>query len=287
MRQNRNIIGDWWLALIAALQFLTRLPLSTKLPNAPAIFRRSVVFFPVAGLLVGVVVAGIGYGLSFILPAYVNAPLLLIIWVLLTGGLHMDGLMDTADGLLSHRSRERMLEIMKDSHVGAMGVIVGILTLLLKLMLLIALFGEAGAATAADSARDTGIDIERLLVLAVIPIWSRAFMVMAIAGWPYAREGHGMGNLFRSVRGRHAISAGLLSALLSLGVFLLFVIAGASFTMVLAWIGCIALLTYIGGSWMASAISRKLGGLTGDVYGALNELLEVMLLLAAVVYFLM
>lgn len=110
-------------AFIAALQFLTRLPIPVQVADDPGVFRRSTVFYPAAGLVIGGMVAGIGYGASFVFPAPVNAALLLCIWVLLTGGLHLDGLMDTADGLLSHRSRERMLEIMKDSRVGAMGVI--------------------------------------------------------------------------------------------------------------------------------------------------------------------
>ena len=70
------------------------------------------------------------------LPTMPAAVLLLAIWVVLTGGLHLDGLMDTADGILSHRPREQMLEIMKDSRVGAMGVIVCVLHLLLKFSLL-------------------------------------------------------------------------------------------------------------------------------------------------------
>lgn len=257
------------MALIAALQFLTRLPISARMPNGQKLFRRSTVFFPLAGFVIGLIVAGIGFGLGFLFPFYVNAALLLAVWVLLTGGLHVDGLMDTADGLLSHRSRERMLEIMKDSRVGAMGVLACVLYVLLKAALLAALLNDAG--------------LERFLALALIPVWSRSFMVMAIAGWPYARESGGLGALYRSVRGRHAAAAFLLAAGMTLALFALLPGSGLPLEP-LAWLGSFALGTYAAGCWIAAAISRKLGGLTGDVYGALNELLELILLLVAVGY---
>ena len=95
------------------------------------------------------------------------------------------GLMDTADGILSHRPREQMLEIMKDSRVGAMGVIVCVLHLLLKFSLLYTLLdtehvGERGSL---------------LVLLAIVPIWSRWFMVAAIKNWPYARPRFGVRQL--------------------------------------------------------------------------------------------
>ena len=131
--------------LIAALQFLTRLPLPVQLPDSDAVFRRSTVFYPAAGLLIGLLTAGSAWGFSYLFPFYINAALVLILWVFLSGGLHLDGLMDTADGLLSHRSRERMLEIMKDSRVGAMGVVAGVLSALLRVSLLAYLLGRDGA----------------------------------------------------------------------------------------------------------------------------------------------
>lgn len=261
--------GEWRLAWLAAFQFLTRLPISISLPPSLTLFRRSTVFFPLVGLVIGAMIAGAGYGLGFILPFYVNAVLVLVLWLLISGGLHLDGLMDTADGLLSHRSRERMLEIMKDSHVGAMGVMACVLYLLLKAVLLAALLAEGG--------------LERFFLLAVIPVWSRAYMVMAIAGWPYARSRGGLGSMYQEVRGQHAFLAGLVAAGFTLAAFVLMP-GSQGITKVLVLLSGIMLITYAAGSWLASAISRKLGGLTGDVYGALNELTEFLLLLAVTVY---
>lgn len=278
-------------ALAAALQFLTRLPLPVKTANFPAVFPRSTVFYPAAGLVIGTIVAAAAYGVSFVFPANVTAVLVLGVWVLLSGGLHLDGLMDTADGLLSHRSRERMLEIMKDSRVGAMGVIVCVLYLLLKFALLSGLMtgvfdpiGQSGgSAIVGDDFQSTGDTLgEYILLLALLPVWSRSFLPAAIACWPYARQESGVGQLFRAVRGKHALASLTLAAGLTL-----LVLQGSGLFDWLAsawWCLSLAAATYLVGGICAALASRKLGGLTGDVYGALNELLELVLLLALVGY---
>lgn len=260
--------------LIAALQFLTRLPIPVQTPYTEDVFRRSTVYFPAAGLLIGGIVAGGGaiLELASVFPAYVHAVLLLGVWVFLSGGLHLDGLMDTADGLMSHRSRERMLEIMKDSRVGAMGVIACVFYVLLKASLLTALL----------SGHDQGNGWEHLGVLAVIPVWSRAVMVLAIAGWPYAREGSGLGQLYQTVRSRHVVWSMLLAGLMTAVVLRM---PGG-----LGWaeaaLGCAVLgaVSCFAGWLFASAAARKLGGLTGDVYGAVNEIIELVLLASAVAW---
>jgi cobalamin 5'-phosphate synthase/cobalamin synthase len=196
----------------------------------------------------------------------VSGAFALTAWVIVTGGLHLDGLMDTADGIFSNQPRERMLEIMKDSRSGAMGVIAAVLILLVKGVLLAALFAAAGRA--------------HFTLLALVPVWSRAFVVLAIAGWPYARSVPGVGSLHRSAGVRHVIGSVLLAALLSV---LLLVWAG-SFGMseTVALLVLFAVLTYGTGGILAAAASRKLGGLTGDVYGAINEVLELVLLAVVV-----
>lgn len=275
MRRIRHIFRQsitFGLALAAALQFLTRLPIPVRTTDAPEVFRRSTVFYPAAGLAIGAIVAGVAFGVSFVFPAFVNAALLLGIWVFLSGGLHLDGLMDTADGLLSHRSRERRLEIMKDSRVGAMGVIVCILYLLLKCALL------TGLLTNVES-RDGGA---AWWLLALLPVWSRAFLPAAIAGWPYARQGPGVGQLFRTVRGKHALAAFALATALTL--LWLQCAGGFDWQATVGWILALAAATYGVGSIGAAVVSRKLGGLTGDVYGALNEVLETVLLFGLVGY---
>ncbi|KPV56855.1 cobalamin biosynthesis protein CobS [Paenibacillus sp. A3] len=266
----------WGEACAAAFQFLTRLPVPVKLDYHDALFRRSVVFYPLVGLVLGLIAAAVGLLLTSLLPPLPAAALLLGIWVLLTGALHLDGLMDTADGILSHRSRERMLEIMKDSRVGAMGVIAAVLVLLLKWSLLTELLPAAV----------TGSQGKLWLLLALVPLWTRWYMVVAIACWPYARQaGSGMGGFFRGVGAGHAAGSGLVALLLSLCV----VAAGEAFgglTLpfwhMVGIVGILLAVTIGAGVLMSVSIHRKLGGLTGDTYGAMNELLEAALLLVLV-----
>ncbi|MBB6734333.1 adenosylcobinamide-GDP ribazoletransferase [Cohnella sp. CBP 2801] len=251
------------------MQFLTRLPM----PSVPrseegmdADFRRSSVCFPLAGLVIGLLLAALAVLLRNVLPPWVAAVLATAFWIGLTGGLHMDGLMDTADGLLSHRSRERMLEIMKDSRVGAMGVMAGALAVLLRASLLASLLAAAGPGFLAAA-------------LIATPVWSRAFLTTAIAGWPYARAQDagtgGLGGLFRSVSARHAAWAAGLAAIAT---------AAVAFAAGSPAIAAAPPIAYGLGAPLAAAASRKLGGLTGDVYGALNECIELALLLGAVTF---
>ncbi|WP_235206798.1 adenosylcobinamide-GDP ribazoletransferase [Paenibacillus tyrfis] len=276
MRAFIHLMRLWGEACAAAFQFLTRLPVPVNLDYNDALFRRSVVFYPFVGLVLGLITAAAGLLLTSVLPPLPGAALLLGIWVMLTGALHLDGLMDTADGILSHRSRERMLEIMKDSRVGAMGVIAAVLVLLLKWSLLTELLPAAAA----------GGQGTLWLLLVLVPLWSRWYMVIAIACWPYARQaGSGMGGFFRGVGAGHAAGSGLVALLLSLCV----VAAGEAFggLPLPFWhmVGIVVILLAVtmgAGVLMSVSIHRKLGGLTGDTYGAMNELLEAALLLVLV-----
>jgi adenosylcobinamide-GDP ribazoletransferase len=268
VRHTRGVV-DWLLAGLAAFQFLTRLPIPVQIDYTERVFQRSSVFYPLVGSVIGLLLLLAGEGLTHVLPTMPAAVLLLTVWVVLTGGLHLDGLMDTADGILSHRPREQMLEIMKDSRVGAMGVIVCVLHLLLKFSLLYTLLDWEG----------TDGSSSLLALFAIVPIWSRWFMVAAIQHWPYARPNSGLGSLFRGVSHTNVITS-LLVALLTTTLFTTFI----SIPKFPDW-GIIigfAVVTILAGSGIAAYISNKLGGLTGDTYGALNELLESILLLAVI-----
>ncbi|SDC00807.1 cobalamin-5'-phosphate synthase [Paenibacillus sp. UNCCL117] len=309
-----RVIKEAGAACAAALQFLTRLPVPVKLDYHDALFRRSVIFYPLAGWLLGTLTAAFGVLLADVLelPASVTAALTLGCWVALSGALHLDGLMDTADGVLSHRSRERMLEIMKDSRVGAMGVIVCVLVLLLKWTLLAELLPESGSVGASS-----------WLLLPLVTLWSRWFMAAAIWGWPYARSRQasgtedgtgtginsgpanslpsssgepadassgsaasgGLGGLFQGTGLRHVLAAAGLAMLLTCAAIAvpsaldwLSLTAGQGLGLVLG----MAAGAVVAGSAMAAYLNSKLGGLTGDTYGAINELLEAGLLLIIV-----
>ncbi|WP_379291698.1 adenosylcobinamide-GDP ribazoletransferase [Paenibacillus residui] len=249
----------------AAFQLLTRFPCPVAVRYTGEVFRRSVLFYPVAGLAIGLVLAAAGTLAHAWLPAFPASAVLLALWVFLTGALHLDGWMDTADGILSHRPREQMLEIMKDSRVGAMGVIAGVLYLLLKLSFLYTLLDMHWTWGAA--------------FIICIPIWSRAFMVAAIVGWPYARRDSGMGSVYREVGSKHVWFVALLSLLLTGAVFLLF---GWGWPRILGGTALLLAVTGVTGWASASYLNSKLGGLTGDTYGAVNEGCELFQLAAVV-----
>lgn len=255
-------------ALIAAFQFLTRFPIPVTVPFNGPVLTRSVIYFPLAGAFIGIGLAAAAWLLGIIVPAWPTAVLLLTLWTALSGGLHMDGWMDTADGVLSHRSRERMLEIMKDSRVGAMGVLAAVLLLLFKISLLAELLVD-------DQAEIT------FSLLLICPVWSRAWMAVAIAGWPNAREGEGIGALFNGVKGVQAAGSLLLASTIS---FIFLVIEGITLYEALILMLVAFAVTIAGGGLLAVWLNRKLGGLTGDTYGAMNEAVEASLLFAAVIW---
>jgi adenosylcobinamide-GDP ribazoletransferase len=262
------VIIGWLQACGAAFQFLTRFPVPVTLNYQVDLNRNSVIFYPWVGLIIGIVIAGAGVLLDPFLPTLISGILLVMLWTFITGGLHLDGLMDTADGIMSHRSRERMLEIMKDSRVGAMGVIVCVFYIVLKIALIISLL---------DMRSEDG-----WIVLMLIPVWSRTFMVTAIAGWPYARQEQGLGSLFRSIGKKQAGIAIVIAVLLSASSLIL--LSGGAWIESGLVILSMLIVTYGIGVAVATYVSRLLGGLTGDVYGALNEMIELGLLLTLVGY---
>ncbi|WNQ10229.1 adenosylcobinamide-GDP ribazoletransferase [Paenibacillus aurantius] len=253
-------------SLAAAFQFLTRFPVPYSFEYTERIFRGSTVFYPMAGAAIGFVLYAGGLWLPSVLPGLPAAALLLALWVALTGALHLDGLMDTADGVLSGRPREQMLDIMKDSRVGAMGVLVCVIAMLLKFALLDSLLGQWAAGGS---------------FLLFIPVWSRWFMTAAIAGWPYARPGPGLGAYFRGVGPRHAAGGWLLAGFLTVSAALL---TGSSWTGAVGLFGTFTIGTAAAGWAGAAYLNRKLGGLTGDTYGALNEGIELIGLLAVIIW---
>lgn len=260
--------------ILAAFQFLSRIPIKTELDFSPELLRRSVNYYPLVGTVIGLVVWA-GATLSvWALPTFPAAVITLILWVWMTGGLHLDGWMDSADALLSYRSREKMLEIMKDSRVGAMGVLACVLLLLLKVSLITSLLELGTLSTGA--------------ALLTAPVWSRWFMGWAMHSWPMARNGEGLAVRFHGVSSKDTILSALLALILSAtGMFLAFSIdwSGAHWVPLVLYFVLHPLITFGVGTLIARVMSSRLGGLTGDTYGALNEGLEVVLLLLAVLIF--
>ncbi|RLC48039.1 MAG: adenosylcobinamide-GDP ribazoletransferase [Candidatus Coatesbacteria bacterium] len=233
-------------SFLAAVRFLTIIPLPGRSGSAEAELAGSAVYFPIVGLLIGAGAAGTAVGLTYVLPALPAAVLLVVLLAAVSGGLHLDGLSDTADGFLSARPRERILEIMKDSQVGAMGVIVIVCVLLLKVVCL---------------ARIPRVDVWRAALL--MPLAGRSALVISMAVLPYARPQGGLGSAFYRLRPR--VSALFALALLLTAGWLAcqwpgVAAAGASVLVVLIF--CV---------WCY----RKIGGATGDTLGAACEIAEV------------
>jgi adenosylcobinamide-GDP ribazoletransferase len=211
---------------------------------------RSTVWFPVVGFIIGAILFGLHYVLELILPAALVNALLIAVLVILSGGLHLDGLSDTVDGLAGHRTPERRLEIMRDSHIGAIGAVGLFLFLIIEYVSL-------------NNIPDKWIPFTLLLA----PTVSRWTMVYAIFVFPYARP-EGLGKAFKQAVGRSEfLIATFLTLLLAV---ILFPTAGP----------VIAAGTWIIISLAAFYIKRQIGGLTGDTYGAINEIALITVLLA-------
>jgi len=249
-----------------ALQFLTRLKIVNQTEWSVEDFGKSVVAFPYVGLIIGLILA-ILYGvLSPFIPIM---PLMLIIVVaefLITGGLHADGLMDTSDGLFSGRERERKLEIMKDSRIGSFGVVAFVFVTLLKWQLL------------------ASIPSAEFIPMALImmPLMSRWSMVFSIRSYPYARE-QGMGAAFANLAPKHVITYNTISTFF-MPILLVGYLVGLG-VLVYATIGIFQInivsmiITYIINRLLNRYIVKALGGTTGDTYGFVVEVTEVLLIL--------
>jgi adenosylcobinamide-GDP ribazoletransferase len=230
------------LRLLAALQFLTTLPIRHGFSTEE--IGRSTSYFPVVGLIIGAILAGLNYAFGLILPASVVNVLLIAALVLLSGGLHLDGLLDTCDGIAGHRTVEERWQIMHDSRAGGMGVIGVAVLLLVKFVSL-------------DSIPHNLM----FYTLMLMPVISRWAMVYAIYAFPYARPS-GLGKMFKDMVTRRQMVVATLITLVLAGV--LFMLAG-----LIIIVFVLTLVTLV--AWY---LKRKLAGLTGDTYGAINEMAE-------------
>jgi adenosylcobinamide-GDP ribazoletransferase len=236
-------------SFLLAFQFLTVIPLKVKNVDEKKL-ARAVVYFPLVGLFIGSVLLGINYIASVLnFPSFTSSVILVVALIAITGGMHLDGLTDTADAFLSGKSKDEMLEIMRDPHIGVMGVVSIISVILLKIGLLASLGGQ--------------LKITALLLMCLLSRWS---VVLAMFLFPYARR-EGKAKIF--IQG------------MSRRIFILSLIAVLLFSFAVWQIkGLIALLMAAGFVYLFGKLSeRKIGGITGDTLGATIELTEVITLL--------
>ncbi len=262
--------------LILAFQLLTRLPIRRQIDADSRMYASAAVFYPLCGFFVGMISA-IAYLLGcLIVPGSaahvgngVAALFAVIAMAAVTGGLHLDGLADTFDGLLSSRSPERMLEIMKDSRVGVMGAIVLILDIAARLIITVTL--------------GFGMGMNALAALLIAPCAAKT--AIAAAAWvsPYARN-DGLGKSVTDQTRLGMVLANLGIALVCCAA----VAAGSVFAarwnifnspFALTPYLLAPVLALLLGVILSKLIAKRLGGITGDILGAVNEITELSVML--------
>jgi adenosylcobinamide-GDP ribazoletransferase len=232
--------------LCTAMRFLTLIPLSWRAEDDSKHFSESLVFFAVVGMVIGTIGAGGVFLLTMIFPQPVVIAAGLAYLAFISGCLHLDGLSDSADGLLSSRPKEVCLKIMKDSRAGAMGIVVVVLVLLTKYAALSAL------------------PVASLMpAFFLMPLAGRSAILLTMASLPYAREEGGLGLLFYSGNSKKAAAIGLAILI----AFLLILAPGKLLPILVGFFA----VNFLFNTWC----KMKLGGATGDTLGAVCELTEM------------
>ncbi|MEK7874146.1 MAG: adenosylcobinamide-GDP ribazoletransferase [Chloroflexota bacterium] len=237
---------------LAALRFLTIAPIDRGAVS-PEELSAGLPYFPVVGLLLGLALAALDALLGLVLPPFPASALVVAAMVLLTGGLHLDGLADACDGLFGGHTPERRREIMRDTARGAYATAGIVLVLLVKWSALASLGGPV-----------------RPWAIVAAPVLGRWAQVLALTAFPYARA-EGLGVAFKggATAGRAVAAA-----------FVAFGAAGLLLRAPGLWLaGVVTLAAWLLARW---ASARLGGGLTGDVYGALSEVTEALALTVAV-----
>jgi adenosylcobinamide-GDP ribazoletransferase len=236
---------------LTAVRFLTIIPIPSRRPESAEALGHSQAYFPLVGLGLGLALVGIDQGLERVLPDAPRAWLVVLALATLSGGMHLDGLADSADGLLGARGRspEERLTIMRDARTGAYGALALIAVLSLKWSALLSL--------------SHGLRVEALLLA---PCLGRATIVANARVFPYARP-EGLGLAVHQASGWAPLFVAGAVTLAAAGALL-----GWGGLVVAAIVATTALVI---GAWA----SRRLGGVTGDVHGALVEVIEAATLL--------
>ncbi|MDD2922839.1 MAG: adenosylcobinamide-GDP ribazoletransferase [Anaerolineales bacterium] len=233
-------------SIIAAFQFLTIFPTLIKRMFTSQEMGRAVGFFPLVGVALGAILYAVNYAARLIFPASVSAALTLFAWVMFTRAFHLDGFMDTCDALFGGWTPERRLEIMKDSRMGAFGVAGGILVLLTQYAAL----------------TSTTKFFPALMLATTLGRWASPLVIYA---FPYAREDGLVVEMKRNVSIWEIIVATL--------------IAGVTAWLISGWLGFALMLGAALVAFLTARYAmRLLPGLTGDIYGTVTTLVEMLIL---------
>ncbi len=246
----KNVIQSFRLSL----GFLTLIPIGNLANIEKGDLSKSLYTFPVVGLLIGAICVAAGFASQYLLASPLHVISVLIVASIVTGGLHLDGLADTFDGICSWRPRAEKLKIMKDSRIGVMGVLVLIFVLLAKYVSLTALASHWW------------------LAAFLAPMWGRWAAFYTLHFFPRAESQGLAANIKNSSQLQFLIAT---TFTLSVSLFTL-----NQCTVPLVHQLALLFILWIFVHWMASKISRSLGGVTGDTCGALSELTELVMFLA-------
>jgi len=239
-------MGFW-----TAWQFLTIFPAPKNLGVSQKGIGASVASFPLVGFILGAILLGMDQLFNLFLPeaGILSSTILMVSLVIFTGALHLDGLMDTFDGFAVRTTAEERLRIMADSHVGGFGVVAGIFAMLLKFAAFVSL--------------PLALRPVALLLMPTLGRWSAAY---ALYAFPSAKT-QGLGQAYRSDLNRFPT---ILATTIALAVAVGFLPFWG-----LAVVAFVALMTFC----ISKVFVARLGGLTGDTYGALIEIAEVSVLI--------
>lgn len=233
-------------SVISAFQFLTVFPIPFKSQPSETQYARSVRYFPVVGIVLAAILSAIYLLVRTKFSDPTGCLIVVVLLAVFTKGLHLDGLSDSFDALLSGRPREDMLSIMKDHNSGALGTVALVLVLLLKVYLL----GEV-------------FEYLKVQALFLVLAGSRAGMSMLLGNMPYVRGNEGLGYLFqKDLKASDWMIAVAIGAVMAIASFQLVGIGVYILSLVTIW----AFGVYV---------KHKIGGITGDILGAANEIGEI------------
>lgn len=233
---------------LIALQFLTILPIKIKSEMKKRDFGKSLLYFPIVGILIGLLLSITAFLFGF-LPDLVTGVLILIVSILITGGIHLDGFADTCDGFYGSRSKDEILKIMRDSRVGVMGAVGVVSILLLKFSLIVSM--------------PQYMLWKSLIAMAIFARWTQ---VLACYTSNYARK-EGRAKYFIEYASKKEFLTG---AFFTIVLFILLIGLKGIIVFIIALLPMFLLTNYI---------KKRIDGMTGDTIGAMNEIAETVVLL--------
>lgn len=240
--------------IILSIQFFTTIPINIELKVEDKDFGKTMSILPFIGLFIGAILYCLYSLLSLYLPVYISVTLIFMFYVLLTGGLHIDGLGDTFDGVFSNRPKERVLEIMKDSRMGTNGIIAIFFVFILDIFLLKEL-----------------VSINTLSII-LFPVVGRTSGLICSAISNYARSNGGLGKNFVEYCTFKELILGLFFYFI-----LFFIFLNDKFLI-------LSTASIVSAFFLTRFFSKKIDGVTGDIIGAVIELSQTIFLILFYLY---